>query len=321
VLLGPAAFTTLVHLVFLDYRSIGDASVSRWQGTWSIWKNDEVHGKTMIIADIARMERVGFFQAVAGVHYAVRPIPANRHELEIILDGAGIFEWEGRSFRAEPGSTLWFCPGDPIVVTADSARPYETCVLRFDMARLPDERPPFYFEWTSLRACKEFCRSLLHRYRLGEAMPLSLAECVYARLHWEAVEFGRRQMHAPAPAVERAFTFIEEHFAEAVTVSEVAAYAGVSAPHLHALFRRHAGVSPKQAILALRLDKARGLLARSALSVKEISHQSGFGDPSGFCAYFRSKVGVTPGRYRRQQVLTRSMVHTQNRSPEHAHRG
>ena len=247
--------------------------------------------------------RVGFFEAAPGTYYHSRRIDTRTQEIEIITDGVGTFVWEGNEYVASPGSSVWFCPGDLIVVTADVAAPYKTCVLRFDMARMPEKRPPFLSTWSSVSSCREFCQSLLSRYRLTESVPLDLAECIYARLHWEADESLRRQAQAVAPAVQRALSYIEAHYVEPLSIPDIADSAGVSPPHLHALFRQHAGISPKQAILKLRIQKAEGLLLRSALSIKEISSESGFGDVSSFCAYFRRVMGMAPGQYRQQRGL------------------
>jgi transcriptional regulator GlxA family with amidase domain len=50
---------------------------------------------------------------------------------------------------------------------------------------------------------------------------------------------------------------------------------------------------------AMRLTRAAELLSGSALAVKEIRAQVGYGDPSNFTKDFAREYGAPPARYRR----------------------
>jgi transcriptional regulator GlxA family with amidase domain len=52
------------------------------------------------------------------------------------------------------------------------------------------------------------------------------------------------------------------------------------------------------ALLELRLVRARNLLSKTALAVKEVGRRSGFEDEHYFCRLFQKKVGVTPTIWR-----------------------
>jgi AraC-like DNA-binding protein len=41
------------------------------------------------------------------------------------------------------------------------------------------------------------------------------------------------------------------------------------------------------------------LLANSSMSLKEIAAETGFYNEQAFCAAFKARAGMTPGRYRR----------------------
>jgi AraC family transcriptional regulator len=53
--------------------------------------------------------------------------------------------------------------------------------------------------------------------------------------------------------------------------------------------------------MARRIDRARGLLQKPALSVTQIGIQIGFREASSFTKAFRRFTGLTPTEYRRQQ--------------------
>lgn len=52
--------------------------------------------------------------------------------------------------------------------------------------------------------------------------------------------------------------------------------------------------------MARRMDRAKSLLEKPALSVTQIGFETGFRDTSSFTTAFRKFTGLTPSDYRRQ---------------------
>ncbi len=105
---------------------------------------------------------------------------------------------------------------------------------------------------------------------------------------------------APA-AVGRALAFIDENGLLPVCVSDVARAVGISAGHLHALFRAHVGRAPLSLIRARRLEEARRLLIGTELPIAEVALRCGFADQAGLTHAVRRVLGTTPGRLRRHR--------------------
>ena len=64
--------------------------------------------------------------------------------------------------------------------------------------------------------------------------------------------------------IAKAIRFIDEHFREQPSLEDVAAHAGLSEFHFNRLFRRWAGVTPKQYLGAVTGAAARDALAFGA---------------------------------------------------------
>jgi AraC family transcriptional regulator, arabinose operon regulatory protein len=79
-----------------------------------------------------------------------------------------------------------------------------------------------------------------------------------------------------------------------VPVSELAAAVNLSPSRLTHLFRRETGVPPARYRHTLRMERARLLLERTCLSVKEVMTSVGVHDPSHFSRDFRRYHGVAP---------------------------
>ncbi len=105
--------------------------------------------------------------------------------------------------------------------------------------------------------------------------------------------------------LSRALSFAEANLAAPITVSAMAASAHTSAGHLHQLFRRHLGRSPMAHVTELRLERAMGALAGSALSVAEIAQACGYSDQTALTRALKRRHGVTPAAYRRARRTER----------------
>jgi transcriptional regulator GlxA family with amidase domain len=100
--------------------------------------------------------------------------------------------------------------------------------------------------------------------------------------------------------VREALKFMEAHFAEPLTVAEIARRVGISRRRLEDLFRRDTGLTPLRTLGVMRLREAERLLSSTQLSVKEVAARVGFTgvDLSHFRRRFMAFSGATPRRYR-----------------------
>lgn len=83
------------------------------------------------------------------------------------------------------------------------------------------------------------------------------------------------------------------------TVAELAKAAALSRSTFFDRFTRTVGVPPMEYLLAWRMERAKDLLRRDALTVAEVAERVGYGSTSTFSVAFRRHVGEPPGRYAR----------------------
>lgn len=72
---------------------------------------------------------------------------------------------------------------------------------------------------------------------------------------------------------------------------------GISEVYLRKLFTTHYGISPKQYIIDMRIQKAKQLLENSAQTITNIAEECGFTSVYYFCRIFKQKTGITPTEY------------------------
>jgi AraC-like DNA-binding protein len=107
------------------------------------------------------------------------------------------------------------------------------------------------------------------------------------------------------PCIARAVTYIDEHLDERLSLNHLAAKAGLSVWRFCAMFRQHAGISPRRYILGQRLQKAQSLLAGGE-SPAAAALMVGFYDQSHLCRHFKNTCGITPGQYISRQRSARA---------------
>ena len=102
--------------------------------------------------------------------------------------------------------------------------------------------------------------------------------------------------------VKRALRLIEEGALDNGTVVELADKLGVGVRHLSRLFSKHVRASPMQVAKTVRIQRAKRMLTDEALSITEITFQSGFGSVRRFNAVFLELYGRSPSSIRRPKT-------------------
>lgn len=102
--------------------------------------------------------------------------------------------------------------------------------------------------------------------------------------------------------VHNAQAYIRAHYAEKLTLSDVAEQVYVSQWHLSKLISRYTQQSFFDLLNGARIDKAKELLEDPALRVWEISEMVGFAEVTHFSRIFKRIVGMSANEYRSQHL-------------------
>ena len=95
-----------------------------------------------------------------------------------------------------------------------------------------------------------------------------------------------------------AIEFMHDNFGRELALEEIASAAYLSEYHFARLFKQITGVTPHVYLANVRLERARKLLADTALPISEIASMVGYQSQSHFSKMFRSVTGITPRAYR-----------------------
>ncbi len=98
--------------------------------------------------------------------------------------------------------------------------------------------------------------------------------------------------------VRIAADYINEHFAENISIDYLAELCGLSLNYFSLCFKNTFGETPKVYITKMRLSKAKTLLEFSNMPIKEVSKICGFQKFNSFSCSFKKYIGISPSEYR-----------------------
>lgn len=100
--------------------------------------------------------------------------------------------------------------------------------------------------------------------------------------------------------VHRAIDFIETHYAEDVSLINIAAAAGASPTYLTEVFRRETGATPYSYVINRRLRQAVQLLRNTDMPIAHVALEAGFADQQHLTRMVRARLRKTPKEIRQE---------------------
>lgn len=149
-----------------------------------------------------------------------------------------------------------------------------------------------------IRLMRNMCREAGEpQFRDKYGVSLRLFEWL---LSFERLAEGHNRGSEPMPdSLRRAKRFMERHFADPISLDDVAAAAGMSKHHFCKVFKAYAGVTPMHYLRKIRVEEAAMLLRNTTNAIEAIALQTGFDNISYFGKVFRQFIGVTPSDFRK----------------------
>jgi len=104
--------------------------------------------------------------------------------------------------------------------------------------------------------------------------------------------------------------YINQHFAEAIEMADLAKVASLSISQFERRFRTVFEQTPSRFLIRYRLTRASQMLMHSDDTVSQIAQDVGFYDHSHFTREFQKLFGMAPGRYRKVHSTTVNKANT-----------
>ncbi len=121
-----------------------------------------------------------------------------------------------------------------------------------------------------------------------------------------AQETGRRTPRENASTAEpkeapeqedRILSYVKAHFAEDLSVQDVAGHFGYADAYFCRIFKQHFGKSFVSYLTDYRIERAKEKLGEKETNIREVGQTVGYADPNYFAKVFRRVTGMSPTEY------------------------
>lgn len=238
--------------------------------------------------------------------------------ISFVRKGNFLFNVFRNSFDSHTGRVLITKPGYEHTVTHTHAIPDECTIIDFPVEFYLQAKEHYgnnrFFTDNDLHSLQvstspetEYLHHRLvhlllsgHHERLQtDLLVMEIVEKTLGKLMPESAgSIDRRLKKNHLGTVEQAKSYMLEHFADDISLTDVAGKCCVSPFHFSRIFKTFTGCSPHSFLLSLRLKNAEMMLKTSAQPVADIAFASGFNSPDHFSAAFAGHYGHSPARYR-----------------------
>ena len=223
-------------------------------------------------------------------------VPLHWHgemELNYIKRGTGYFQYEDRLLTAHAGDIFLIQPNlvHAILQPFFSAR-----------RRIQAPISPEHSGYAALSASvHQIFRCIRENSAVSDLLLKSeLLRFFYLLAASPELCTDRPAMPAAAENLRPVLAYIQEHFADPITIEELARLSHLSKSYFMSCFKQTFGLGAVEYLTQLRIKAACEALRSTTRSVSEIAYDNGFRNLSNFNRQFRNKVGCTPQMYRKE---------------------
>ena len=108
----------------------------------------------------------------------------------------------------------------------------------------------------------------------------------------------QQETDSPHYAVSKIVEYIQEHYAEPLTLNQLADLVYLSPNYLSNIFVKAMGININKYIRHVRIKKASTMLSDTNMKIADISSQVGYPNSSYFCKLFQEEFGISPEKFR-----------------------
>jgi len=120
--------------------------------------------------------------------------------------------------------------------------------------------------------------------------------------------FMKEQVTYNSRRLERAFDYMHHHFAQELTLKEVAKVANMPEASFSRFVKMHTGYTFTESLTDIRLGHVSRLLIDTTHSIAEIANKCGFNNMANFNRIFKLKKGCTPKEFKKNYTGQRVFI-------------
>ena len=263
------------------------------------------YDRSVNVQESLRITDCGYHETEHG-HYSSQKI-IDHYVLHCIVAGKGKYQIHGSTYDLGSGDCFLIPPHTPILYQSDVRSPWVYYWIGFDGANLEH----LIESWGMSPSCPVLhgqsmaqIEAILKPLTLGgELTTASAYQAIghFYLLHAQLIRSNQR----PVPLTSKEAHVLEvrsrlrDTYYQNISIQLLAEEVGLDRTYLSRIFKEVTGVSIKEYIEKLRMNRAEYLLCSTEMSLSEIAYFCGYSYESYFSIAFKKRNGLSPSRYRK----------------------
>lgn len=242
-------------------------------------------------------------------------------ELILICSGSSTYLIHDKKYEVKAGDLLIYNSGvvhDEISSSENEVGSYCVAVGGLHMpglrenALIPDDAGYVFPTGNDFETMRSLCEMMFRSLSSGEPRAEAFCHTLMHALLVKTVSIVGVKLAAnddeviaePSILGRRIKAYIDENYAEPITLQSIGDALHVSPYYLSHVFKEMSGYSPMQYLLRRRIGEAQTLLITTDLPVTQIAGMVGYDTQSYFNLQFSKHVGMPPKKYRQNYIVS-----------------
>lgn len=231
-------------------------------------------------------------------NYPIRKKKRQHHGFLFTVRGTEEYRFGERTVRAVPGSVLYIPKGESYTTTLEGEES-EVVVMDFELSGETAGARPFCVMFPQGGAVGSCFSDAETSWERTVGYPVLCKSMIYKIASLMILQEARYLESDKEKKISEAVSYLHAHYLQNdFRVEQLYGIADVSPKYFGMLFFRKFGMTPKEYVLFLKIERAKKLLLSEKCSIRDIADQLGYSDIYHFSKIFKEKTGYTPSMYR-----------------------
>ena len=228
--------------------------------------------------------------------------PKEYHLFHYVISGKGYFVDNGKKHYLKRGHVFYIPPGEVRHYFPDNDDPWTYIWLGFDGTQAKyllsrsgfSETNSIFYDGEN-HLLKDLFNNLYDVYRYAGFLNLECLGLSY-QIFSRMINLFIKETRVSDPEIHlhKAKEFIYNNYQFCISVLDVATNVGVSANYLSGLFKKYEGISTKQFLTKVRMERALTLIKSNRFNIKRVAELVGYKNQLHFSGEFKKHFGYSP---------------------------
>jgi AraC-like DNA-binding protein len=244
-------------------------------------------------------------------NWSWRPNPFLDYDLWYAISGQGDMIVNGVSYPIQPGSCFVFRPGDRVIGNQNPKHPLIVFFCHFTIQDckgnvctegvLPDQRQASFSEHPTVEPLLRQLIDLASVQRAEDTNEMDLLlKLILIRWIKEMARSMSRQTLYHKKIILQVQDVLRFQLSESIEYRKISETVGYSPRYISKLMKQYTGLTLKEMITKLRMERAVHLVTETTMSITEVSFALGYHDIYTFSKLFKRYYGFSPSVLRKR---------------------